>query len=103
MNGDVTKLPRWVRDKIFVLEKEVNGLRHDLAAATGETETRVEVEPYATMLSRPRRFLPDRATVRFYLPGGWLDVRLDGDAILVTGSERVRVLPAASNAFRADV
>lgn len=102
--GDRSKLPKWARDELDVLERQVTALTADLAVGPAESDT--FADPHGT----PRPL--GRATlVRFGSPDHevygdrvYFDVWLEGDALRVRcGGGTLVVMPDVSNAARCGV
>lgn len=101
------KLPKWARDEMDRLERELTEARRVAAQARGEKVTRVQVCPRThSNEDRADYYAPDHADVRFMLGDDWqdhIDVQIDdhpryGPSILVRGGHTgINVRPASGN------
>jgi hypothetical protein len=105
--NDVSRLPKWAQAEIQRLQRDVKSAEERLAAAFGNTETRIEIDPYRKYQGdgEGRRFVPNNTTIRFLLEEhGEIDVRLRDNELILQASGRVGcfcVKPQASNVVHA--
>lgn len=99
MAGDINKLPQWARNEIARLKAEIATADSALSCALGAIETRIEVNPYRSMIrdDKNRCFVSENETIRFYFGLRYIDVKLDGDELSIRGDERVIIEPNSSN------
>ncbi|KKM04087.1 hypothetical protein LCGC14_1767700 [marine sediment metagenome] len=88
---DINKLPKWARVKFHILEMVNQGLWKDLAAYRGEDSSPLSVRKMLDWIPIPE------GTVRFRLPDGSIDIRLEGNTLEVFGSDGLAFYPMASN------
>jgi len=93
MAEDITKLPKWAQKRIELLEGAVDYLGHKLKQWEGEEETNVV---YLDGLNTERP-LPKDATIRFYNDDEWINVRVEGGGIHVTGQRCLAIFPYVAN------
>lgn len=99
--GDVSKLTKWARDYIGVLEREVTRLDNqikEMNAPGGEVE-------WSTGLDEPNS-LPNGATITFKTPNGDIDCRIGKyphqetiGELLVTTRHSISVRPRSGNSI----
>jgi hypothetical protein len=104
------RLPRYARDELTATYRHVEQLRLRLKELTGETITRVEIDPYAhTLKDHSRRFLYEHETVRYYVGRyneGQIDVRLSEGCVEIMAHYNGRdnkdlvCTPRATNCLR---
>jgi hypothetical protein len=103
MENDIAKLPKWAQLKFHVLQDKLVRALDRVAALTGEQKTDVEIDPHSVHQGRGARYLPDGMTVRFHLPQGYVDARIDsGEGKLLLTAQgrsdgRFAIFPHVSN------
>lgn len=96
---NLDKLPKWARDRISRLERQVETLQETLAHRNGEASSgRIILNPYD---DDARLVFPDHTNVRFAMSDkGWRDyfeVRLKGDCIEVACGGPMIIKPHVTN------
>jgi hypothetical protein len=97
---NLAKLPKWARDRIVSLERQVETLSGALADRNGEAVGgRVQINPY----SPTKLLFSDDSLVRFSLGASdWRDyfeVRLDGVGVRVRSGGPMLILPQVTNSI----
>lgn len=98
--ADVSKLPKWARAHIVMLERQVEILENTLSARNGEAVGgRVKINPY----SPSRLLFSDDTTVRFSLSESeyrdYFDVRLVPGGIRVRSADGMVIEPEVTNSI----
>ena len=89
---DISKLPKWVRQRLDVAEIQIKECDKRLSELAGDSETdvyyRVGVE------EKP---LPKGSRIRFSLSEGYIDCNVADDKVEICASERLIIQPRAAN------
>jgi hypothetical protein len=89
---DITKLPKWAQRHIQFLENQLENFRTMLAQFEGKEKTSIYRIDLLTQKPLPE------GTIRFKLSEtSWIDCRVQGKAVDVSGSTRLTIEPEATN------
>ena len=92
------RLPKYAQRRLDALRRRVRDLEISLEERKPGPEIRVVTQPYADY---PKPVGGERASVRFYLDAfdghRWIDARLEGDALEITGWSGLQIVPHVSN------
>ena len=95
------RLPKWAQNEIERLMSDIETSENRTAAAIGERETAIEIDPFRAIDGRPRCFLGEGAEVRFHLDGGDINIRLSGGRVEIAANAKTgdhfSVRPHVSN------
>lgn len=95
----ISKLPRWAQDELARLEREVQGLREEVASITGTVDSSVTIRDRGYLSER--RSVDERAVFEWTDPKGRrMDVTVRANGLKVTGDGRLTIWPQASNVVR---
>ncbi len=107
MTGDVAKLPKWARDRIEGLERQLGEREHDLVKALRNyPESKLRIDAIGSVSEG--FYMPNRTWIEWTLPLGKIGafmttdgkLRIQGDAF---GLGRFVVIPEASNSLHLDM
>lgn len=97
-DAQLERLPKYARDEIERLRRDLQGVRRRLEAARGERKTNIIVDPFISAT-----YIDDRDTVRYVLQSSedfrnrYIEVELRGDTLKIRGSDILAIVPQAAN------
>lgn len=95
MNEDLSKLPKWARDRIDVLERDLAFAQEQLDARDAPEGTPIT---WSTLADHKWHGLHAYATVRFVAQGGWIECNVTHEGELAVRAEGLLVVqPRAGN------
>lgn len=99
--NDITKLPKWARDEINNLRREVSELEtqiKELVPALKGEQTLVTWHDLDTVGGAPTD-----ATVQFTTPTGWIEASIREGKLRVHGQYSLGIMPSSTNALWLEV
>ena len=108
---DITKLPQWAQNRIYVLENKISHLEKEVRIRTGIEKSRITIHDSLHDLHNPMSYVPDWNKVQFSLGDGHWDYiettlgdhnkNYEEPYVVVRSSiGRVFVAPEAANSLR---
>ena len=91
---DLSKLPKWARSRILVLEQNNLSLKEQLDAIFEKSPTNVYVVD-----GLGKQYLPKNSQVTFILDGHNVSVMFRDDSIEINGMRPLEILPRAANSI----
>lgn len=95
---DITKLPKWARDEITLLRRNLEQREATIAELSKTADAKDALISWSDMNSSGA--LPVYAKVRFKTPEGHIDAWLRDGVLRIDGWRQLVIAPVATNSFK---